>query len=60
MQRSTRCALWVLLSHYLIGAMYLFPQIRLSKKAIEAAKLAGKEPDAFYCIAMLDATGVFL
>lgn len=40
------------------GAMYLFPQIRLSKKAIEAAKEAGKEPDQFYCLAMLEATGV--
>ncbi|KAF8940952.1 pyridoxal phosphate-dependent transferase [Dissophora ornata] len=40
------------------GAMYLFPQIRLSKKAIAAAKEAGKSPDEFYCMAMLEATGV--
>ncbi|KAF9113050.1 hypothetical protein BGX27_002306 [Mortierella sp. AM989] len=40
------------------GAMYLFPQIRLSKKAIAAAKEAGKAPDEFYCMAMLEATGV--
>ncbi|KAG0209373.1 hypothetical protein BGX28_010361 [Mortierella sp. GBA30] len=40
------------------GAMYLFPQIRLPKKAIEAARAAGKEPDHFYCMAMLEATGV--
>ncbi|KAF9434515.1 hypothetical protein BGZ76_007892 [Entomortierella beljakovae] len=40
------------------GAMYLFPQIRLSEKAIEAARAAGKEPDQFYCLAMLEATGV--
>lgn len=40
------------------GAMYVFPQIRLPKKAIEAAKAAGKEPDTFYCLEMLDATGV--
>ncbi|KAG0231842.1 hypothetical protein BGW42_008591 [Actinomortierella wolfii] len=40
------------------GAMYLFPRIRLPKKAIEAAKAAGKEPDTFYCLAMLEATGV--
>ncbi|KAF9963536.1 hypothetical protein BGZ70_007347 [Mortierella alpina] len=40
------------------GAMYLFPQIRLPKKAIAAAKAAGKEPDQFYCMAMLEATGV--
>jgi alanine transaminase len=30
----------------------------LPKKAIEAAKAAGKEPDNFYCLEMLDATGV--
>ncbi|KAG0039380.1 hypothetical protein BGZ82_008480 [Podila clonocystis] len=40
------------------GAMYLFPQIRLPKKAIAAAHAAGKEPDQFYCMAMLEATGV--
>ncbi|KAF9916829.1 hypothetical protein BX616_002713 [Lobosporangium transversale] len=40
------------------GAMYLFPQIRLSKKAIEAAEKAGETPDQFYCMAMLEATGV--
>ncbi|KAF9194982.1 hypothetical protein BGZ51_005946 [Haplosporangium sp. Z 767] len=40
------------------GAMYLFPRIRLSEKAIAAAKEAGKEPDQFYCMAMLEATGV--
>jgi len=38
--------------------MYLFPQIRLPQKAIEAANQAGKQPDEFYCLAMLDATGV--
>ncbi|KAG0320009.1 hypothetical protein BGZ99_004723 [Dissophora globulifera] len=40
------------------GAMYLFPQIQLSKKAVAAAKEANKAPDQFYCLAMLDATGV--
>ncbi|KAF9437834.1 hypothetical protein BGZ76_010919 [Entomortierella beljakovae] len=40
------------------GAMYLFPQIRLPKKAIAAAAEAGKAPDLFYCLAMLDTTGV--
>ncbi|KAF9104121.1 hypothetical protein BGX29_002399 [Mortierella sp. GBA35] len=40
------------------GAMYLFPQIRLSKKAIAAAAEAGKAPDQFYCMALLEATGV--
>jgi len=40
------------------GAMYAFPQIRLPAKAVEAAKEQGKKPDDFYCISMLDATGV--
>ncbi|KAF9197055.1 hypothetical protein BGZ50_000005 [Haplosporangium sp. Z 11] len=40
------------------GAMYLFPQVRLPKKAIAAARAAGREPDQFYCMAMLEATGV--
>ena len=40
------------------GAMYLFPQIRLPKRAIEAARVLKKEPDTFYCLEMLDATGV--
>jgi alanine transaminase len=40
------------------GALYTFPQIRLSPKAIAAAEAAGKAPDAFYCLAMLDATGI--
>ena len=38
--------------------MYTFPQIRLPAKAVEAAKAAGKQPDTFYCLALLDATGV--
>lgn len=40
--------------------MYLFPRIKLPQKAIEAAKEASKEPDAFYCLKLLDATGVCL
>lgn len=40
------------------GAMYLFPTINLPKKAVEAAKEAGKGPDEFYCLKMLDATGI--
>lgn len=30
------------------GAMYAFPQVRFSKKAIEAA--GDKAPDLFYCL----------
>jgi alanine transaminase len=40
------------------GALYAFPQIRLPKRAVDAAKAAGKQPDTFYCLALLDATGV--
>ena len=38
--------------------MYLFPRIRLPPKAIEAALKLGKQPDEFYCSAMLESTGV--
>jgi aspartate/methionine/tyrosine aminotransferase len=38
--------------------MYLFPQIRLPAKAIAEAESQGKIPDNFYCLQMLDATGV--
>ena len=41
-----------------LGAMYLFPKVQLSQKAIEAARAAGKEPDVFYALALLDRTGV--
>jgi len=40
------------------GALYAFPQITLSPKAVAAAKAAGKAPDVFYCLALLDATGI--
>ena len=40
------------------GAMYLFPKINLPQKAVEAAKTVGKKPDDFYCLEMLDATGI--
>ena len=40
------------------GALYLFPQIRLSKKAQDVAKEAGKAPDAFYALGLLDETGI--
>lgn len=38
--------------------MYSFPQIHLPPKAIEAAKQAGKVPDVFYCLKLLEATGI--
>jgi len=40
------------------GAMYAFPQITLPEKAISAAEAAGKVPDTFYALALLEATGI--
>jgi alanine transaminase len=38
--------------------MYLFPTITLPSGAVVAAEKAGKKPDEFYALKMLDATGV--
>lgn len=38
--------------------MYLFPTITLPKKAIEKAEQDGRKPDEYYCLRLLDATGV--
>jgi len=40
------------------GSMYLYPTINLPSKAIDAAKEQGKGADEFYCMRLLDATGV--
>ncbi|KAL2217515.1 pyridoxal phosphate-dependent transferase [Thermoascus aurantiacus ATCC 26904] len=40
------------------GAMYLFPTIKLPPKAIAAAAAENRAPDEFYCMRLLDATGV--
>ncbi|EXJ85638.1 alanine transaminase [Capronia coronata CBS 617.96] len=40
------------------GSMYLFPTIHLSPRAIEAAKKADRAPDVFYCLRLLDTTGI--
>ncbi|KAK3381405.1 pyridoxal phosphate-dependent transferase [Podospora didyma] len=40
------------------GSMYLFPTINLPAKAAEAAKQEGRSPDEFYCMRLLEATGV--
>jgi glutamate--glyoxylate aminotransferase len=37
---------------------FLVTQIRLPPKAIEAAKKLGKAPDVFYCLRLLEATGI--
>ena len=36
----------------------MYPQIRLPPAAIKAAQDAGKAPDTFYALALLDATGI--
>ena len=40
------------------GAMYSFPKVKLPPGAIAAAKSAGKAPDVFYCIKLLEETGI--
>ena len=42
------------------GAMYAFPKITLPPKACEAAEAAGMAPDAFYCMELLNETGVIV
>lgn len=40
------------------GSMYLFPTIALPAKAIAAAERDGRQPDEFYCLQMLEQTGI--
>ncbi|CAL5229017.1 g12261 [Coccomyxa viridis] len=40
------------------GAMYSFPRLDLPQKAVQAAKQAGKSPDTFYCLKLLEDTGI--
>jgi len=40
------------------GAMYLFPQITIPSKAVEEAKKNSKSPDTFYCLELLENTGL--
>src|SRR3954468_4748690 len=40
------------------GALYLFPNIRLPEKAVQAAVRNGKLPDEMYAMDLLEATGV--
>ncbi|KAJ3728530.1 pyridoxal phosphate-dependent transferase [Lentinula raphanica] len=40
------------------GALYLYPKITLSDKAIAEAEKHGKQPDAFYALQLLDETGI--
>ncbi len=40
------------------GGMYSFPSLELPPKAIAAAKAAGKQPDTFYCLKLLEQEGI--
>jgi len=40
------------------GSMYLFPTIAIPEEAAKAAKEANRSPDEFYCLRLLDATGI--
>ncbi|KAI1101758.1 PLP-dependent transferase [Jackrogersella minutella] len=40
------------------GSMYMFPTITVPPKAVEAAKKENRTPDEFYCMRLLEATGV--
>ncbi|XP_051958907.1 alanine aminotransferase 2-like isoform X1 [Xyrauchen texanus] len=42
------------------GAMYTFPQIQIPPKAILEAKEKGQFPDMFYCMKLLEETGICL
>uniref|UniRef100_A0A3B5MMJ5 alanine transaminase n=1 Tax=Xiphophorus couchianus TaxID=32473 RepID=A0A3B5MMJ5_9TELE len=42
------------------GAMYSFPRITIPEKAIQEAKKLGQQPDMFYCMKMLEETGICL
>jgi alanine transaminase len=42
------------------GAMYAFPTITIPPKAIEAARLCGDNPDTFYCLRLVEQTGIVL
>ncbi|XP_060762386.1 alanine aminotransferase 2-like isoform X2 [Neoarius graeffei] len=40
------------------GAMYSFPRIMLPERAVEVAKKKHQEPDMFYCMKLLEETGI--
>jgi len=40
------------------GSMYLFPTIHIPAKAAEAARAEGRTADEFYCMRLLESTGV--
>eukprot|EP01060_Flectonema_neradi_P016587 TRINITY_DN2320_c0_g1_i3.p1 TRINITY_DN2320_c0_g1~~TRINITY_DN2320_c0_g1_i3.p1 ORF type:complete len:502 (+),score=110.06 TRINITY_DN2320_c0_g1_i3:59-1507(+) len=42
------------------GSMYAFPKLELPQKAIDAAKEQNLAPDAFWCLQLLENTGVIV
>ena len=40
------------------GSLYAFPQIQLPQGAVDRANELGKPPDTYYCLQLLDATGI--
>merc|ERR1719473_1510785 len=40
------------------GSMYLFPQIRLPELAVQVAENMKVPPDTFYCMQLLEKTGI--
>ncbi|KAJ2455247.1 alanine transaminase [Coemansia sp. RSA 2336] len=40
------------------GAMYLFPRVELPQAFVDEAVARGQQPDAAYCMQMLEATGI--
>lgn len=42
------------------GAMYSFPRIALPERAISEAKAKGQAPDMYYCMTLLEETGICL
>ncbi|KAB5535863.1 hypothetical protein PHYPO_G00122850 [Pangasianodon hypophthalmus] len=42
------------------GAMYSFPRIILPERAVKVAKENGQDPDMFYCMKLLEETGICL
>ncbi|KAI1888864.1 hypothetical protein AGOR_G00173160 [Albula goreensis] len=42
------------------GAMYSFPRINIPERAVKEAKEKGQAPDMFYCMKLLEETGICL
>lgn len=40
------------------GALYAFPSVQLPTQVIDAARASGQSPDTFYCLSLLEETGI--